>query len=173
MPEWATRGEPGEFADPTYGRAVAADTAGSGAREPARRAAPGRRAVVDHALQRRASLADLRAGRIDRLDACDASPYLQRAAERLGLRTERPCPVCSRQPLWEVLWVYGEAVGDVDGSARTAAQVAALARERPDFAVYRVEVCRGCDWNHLVETWRTGTPGTPPARRSRTTAADP
>jgi len=138
-----------------------------------RRAAPRRRAVVDHALQRRAALADLRAGRSDRLEACDASPYLQRAAERLGVRTDRPCPVCGRQPLWEVLWVYGDAVGDADGTARTAAQVGALARERPDFAVYRVEVCRACGWNHLVETWRTGTPGTPPARRSRRTAADP
>lgn len=138
-----------------------------------RRPTPRRRAVVDHALSRRAALGDLRAGRTDRLAACDASPYLQRAAERLGVRTDRQCPVCSRQPLWEVLWVYGDAVGDADGSARTASQVAELARERPDFAVYRVEVCLGCGWNYLIETWRTGTPGAPPARRSRRTAADP
>lgn len=160
-------------APPSYRRGVAGDTGPDPGRARSRRAVPARRDVVDHALRRRAVLADLRAGRADRLDACDASPYLLRAAERLGVRTDRPCPVCARQPLWEVLWVYGEAVGDVDGSARTTEQVTALAKERPDFAVYRVEVCQGCGWNHLVQTWRTGTPGTPPARRSRRTAADP
>jgi hypothetical protein len=32
---------------------------------------------------------------------------------------------------------------------------------------YEVEVCRRCGWNHLVRSWRTGTPGTAPARRPR------
>ncbi len=132
-----------------------------------------RRDVVDHALTRRAALADLAAGRVSRLDACDASPYLQRAAQTLGARTDRPCPVCRREPLLEVLWVYGAALGDADGSARTAGQVAALAGERPDFSVYQIEVCLACAWNHLVRTWRAGTPGTTPARRSRRSVADP
>jgi len=51
--------------------------------------------------------------------------------------------------------------------------VAGLAAERPDFMVYRIEVCGGCGWNHLVQTWRTGTPGAPPARRSRRSVTDP
>ena len=126
-----------------------------------------RRDVVDHALQRRAVLADLYAGRVSAMEVCDASPYLQRAAQRLGVTTDRTCPVCRKRPLDTVLWVYGEAIGDADGTARTAGQVAALAQERPDFAVYEVEVCQGCAWNHLVTTWRTGTPGTAAARRSR------
>lgn len=126
-----------------------------------------KRDVVDHALQRRAVLADLYAGRVSALDVCDASPYLQRAAQRLGVTTDRPCPVCRKRPLDQVLWVYGEAIGDADGTARTSGQVAALAKERPDFAVYEVEVCQGCAWNHLVRTWRAGTPGTEPARRTR------
>lgn len=112
-------------------------------------------------------LADLMAGRASAFDVCDASPYLQSAAKRLGNRTERTCPVCRKLPLDEVLWVYGAAIGDADGTARTKGQVDALAKERPDFAVYQVEVCHGCAWNHLVSTWRTGTPGTEPARRSR------
>jgi hypothetical protein len=126
-----------------------------------------RRDVVDHALQRRSVLADLRAGRVSALEVCDASPYLLSAARRLGLQTQRPCPVCRRVPLEEVLWVYGAAVGDADGTARTPGQVDRLAAEHPDFAVYQVEVCQGCSWNHLVQTWRTGTPGTPAARRTR------
>ena len=129
--------------------------------------------MVDHALTRRAALADLAAGRISRPDACDASPYLQRAAHTLGAPTDRPCPVCRREPLWEVLWVYGAALGDADGSARTTGQVAAFAGQRPDFAVYQIEVCLSCAWNHLIRTWRAGTPGTAPARRSRRSVADP
>lgn len=126
-----------------------------------------KRDVVDHALERRAALRDLYAGRVSALDVCEASPYLQRAAERLGITTTRTCPVCRKLPLDEVHWLYGEAIGDVDGTARTAGQVAALAKERPDFAVYLIEVCQGCGWNHLVQTWRAGTPGTPAARRTR------
>jgi hypothetical protein len=99
-----------------------------------------KRDVVDHGLQRRAVLADLRAGRVSALDVCDASPYLQTAARRLGATTDRTCPACRRLPLDEVLWVYGDAIGDADGTARTLAQVGALATERPDFAVYEVEV---------------------------------
>ena len=128
--------------------------------------------VVDHALERRTALLDLRAGRVDRADACDASPYLLKAAERLGTRTERPCPVCARTALDEVLWVYGDAVGDAAGTARTPAQVARLAAEVPDVVVYLVEVCGGCQWNHLVRSWHEGTPGTAPARRSRRARGD-
>jgi hypothetical protein len=126
-----------------------------------------RRDVVDHALQRRAVLSDLYAGRVSAMEVCDASPYLKSAARRLGVETDRTCPVCRKAALHEVLWVYGEAIGDADGTSRTLAEVTRLATERPDFAVYEVEVCTGCDWNHLVRTWRTGTPGTPAARRSR------
>jgi len=129
--------------------------------------------VVEHALARRATLADLRTGRVSALEVCDASPYLKRAAAVYGARTERICPVCAKQALREVLWVYGDALGDADGTARTGAQVAGLAAERPDFMVYRIEVCGGCGWNHLVQTWRTGTPGAPPARRSRRSVTDP
>lgn len=127
--------------------------------------------MVDHALGRRSVLADLYAGRVSALDVCDASPYLQKAAERLGVRTDRTCPVCRKLPLEEVLWVYGDAIGDADGTARTEGQVTALAKERPDFAVYQVEVCQGCGWNHLVQSWRTGTPGTPAAKRTRQSRA--
>ncbi len=128
---------------------------------------PLRRDEVDHALARRAVLVDLRAGRASTTDACDASPYLQRAAKEWGRCTPRPCPVCRREPLWEIAWVYGEALGDGSGTARSARGVALLARARPDFAVYEVEVCQGCGWNHLLRSYRTGTPGTVAARRSR------
>lgn len=134
--------------------------------------APPRRAAlrwdeVDHALARRAVLHAVRSGRTSLTEVCDASPYLQRAAKEWGLRTATPCPVCRREPLWQIAWVYGEALGDGDGTARSARGVRLLAAARPAFQVYEVEVCQGCGWNHLVRTYCTGTPGTSPARRSR------
>lgn len=129
--------------------------------------APARRDEVDHALARRAVLTAVRSGRTGTTEVCDASPYLQRAAKEWGLRTTRPCPICRRPALWEIAWVYGDALGDGNGTARSARGVRLLAAARPDFAVYEVEVCLDCGWNHLVRTYRTGTPGTAPARRSR------
>lgn len=85
----------------------------------------------------------------------------------MGARTTRPCPVCRQQPVWEISSVYGDALGDGTGTARSARGVALLAAARPDFAVYEVEVCLSCGWNHLLRSFRTGPPGTPPARRSR------
>lgn len=126
-----------------------------------------KRDVVDHALARRAVLRAVQVGRTSATEVCDASPYLKRAAQEWGTRTARTCPVCRRQPLWQIAWVYGDALGDGSGTARSARALDLLAASRPDFAVYEVEVCPGCDWNHLVRTYRTGTPGTSPARRSR------
>ena len=130
-----------------------------------------KRDVVDHSLARRALLASLYGGGLftttSSYDVCDASVFLKRAAEAYGARTDRSCPICRRDQLWEVAWVYGDAIGDYSGSARNAAQLEALARAFPDFAVHEVEVCLRCDWNHLIRSWRTGTPGTAPARRAR------
>lgn len=123
--------------------------------------------VVDHALTRRALLQDLRAGRRSRVEVCDASPFLVRAAREWGTRTARACPVCAAAPVREIAWVYGDALGDGSGTARSARGVALLAASRPGFDVYELEVCLSCDWNHLVRTYSTGTPGTSPAPRSR------
>jgi hypothetical protein len=135
---------------------------------PERDLAPTRRwDVVDHALERRAVLRDLRAGRRSAGEVCDASPFLQRAAKEWGQQTRQRCPVCQEVALWEISWVYGEALGDGDGTARSARGVQLLARSRPVFTVYEVEVCQRCGWNHLLQTYCTGTPGMPPAKRSR------
>jgi len=123
--------------------------------------------AVDHALERRALLRELYGGRRSAGEVCDASPFLLRAAKEWGLRTRRPCPVCREAPLWEISWVYGDALGDGNGTARSQRGVQLLARSRPAFTVYEVEVCQRCSWNHLLRTYCTGTPGTEPARRTR------
>lgn len=125
-----------------------------------------RRLVVDHALQRRAVLADLCAGRVSASEVCDATPYLVRAAKYHGERTSIPCPVCRREPVWHVHYVYGDELKAAAGQARRPAELPPMAARYGAFRVYVVEVCPGCGWNHLVESYVLGTAGVDrPGRR--------
>ena len=77
------------------------------------------RQVVDYALQRRALLAEVYSGRVGTMEVCDASPYLVRAAKFHGQPTETSCPVCRKEQLTLVSWVYGDELKHIAGSART------------------------------------------------------
>lgn len=116
-----------------------------------------RRAVVDYALQRRAVLADLYAGRVGAIEVCDATPYLLRAAKYHGARTDRDCPVCRREPVWLVNYVYGDELKAGAGQAKTDRELLRMAQTYHTFRVYVVEVCRGCGWNHLAQSCVLGT----------------
>lgn len=116
----------------------------------------GRRGTVDYALQRRARLADLFAGRVGVHEACDAHPYLLRAAKFHGRRTDQDCPVCRRDQLSEVQYVYGDQLKATAGQAKTPAELAEMAERLPEFSVYVVEVSLGCSWNHLTTSFVMG-----------------
>ncbi|MEQ3554973.1 DUF5318 family protein [Pseudonocardia nematodicida] len=126
------------------------------------------RQVVDYALQRRALLADLRAGRVGQEAVCDAGAYLQRAARFHGAPVEDSCPVCRKDRLVQVSWVFGESLRHVSGSARSTEDLELLAAHHPEFTVHVVEVCGTCAWNHLVRSFVLGTGRRP--RRGRRTA---
>lgn len=126
------------------------------------------RDVVDYALQRRAQLADLSAGRISADDACDAHPYLRLAARHYGVATAHDCPVCRKTRVHHVHYVYGGALGRTAGQAKSPAELAALAAQVSEFTVYAVEVCIGCGWNHLLRSFVLGSDDD----RERLTAAD-
>ncbi|SHK81168.1 hypothetical protein SAMN05443637_112140 [Pseudonocardia thermophila] len=133
------------------------------------------RQVVDYALQRRALLADLRSGKVGTDEVCDASPYLLRAARFHGEESDELCPVCGRERLSLVSWVFGEELKHVAGSARKPAEIDQLANLYGEFSVYQVEVCRTCSWNHLVLSYVTGSgapPGKPRRSDPRRTAAE-
>ncbi len=123
------------------------------------------RQVVDYALQRRALLADVHAGRVGLAAVCDADPYLLRAARFHGEGTSRPCPLCRHEHLVQVSWVFGESLGAASGSARAPAELDGLAARLADFTVHVVEVCGTCNWNHLVLSYVLGT-GSPERRRT-------
>lgn len=114
------------------------------------------RQVVDYSLRRRALLRDVYAGRVSRYEVCDASPYLKSAAKFHGEATEIRCPICRRENLTLVYYVYGDELRHAAGQARPRAELARLAGQLHELQVYVVEVCRGCDWNLLVQQYLLG-----------------
>lgn len=101
-------------------------------------------------------------------DVCDASPYLLRAAKFHGRQSETMCPICRKEPVTLVSWVFGEKLGQVSGSARSSEEISRLAATAEEFSVHVVEVCRTCSWNHLVSSYVAGLP--PRATRTRRVA---
>jgi hypothetical protein len=114
------------------------------------------RQLVDYSLKRRALLRDIYAGLVSPYEVCDASPYLKNAAKYHGEPTDTRCPICRRENLTLVHYVYGDELRHAAGQARARAELPALAERLPEFQVYVVEVCRGCDWNLLVEQFVLG-----------------
>ena len=115
------------------------------------------RQVVDYALQRRALLADVHAGRTGQAAVCDAGAYLLRAARFHGEPAGRDCPIRRKEQLTQVSWVFGEGLRQISGSARTPDDLEQLAAHHSEFTVHVVEVCRTCGWNHLIRSFVLGT----------------
>ncbi len=126
------------------------------------------RGLVDYALRRRSVLAQVTSGRVPVAEVCEASPYLMQAAKFHGVASDVPCPVCRKENLTYVHWIYGDEIGAAAGSARTPPELEILAQAFSEFNVYMVEVCRTCHWNHLVSSFVMGHEGarTPRARRA-------
>lgn len=125
------------------------------------------RNLVDYGLRRRSVLDAVRRGLMGTTDVCDASPYLLQAAKYHGESTTSSCPLCRREELILVHWVYGDELGPRAGSARSLTELEALVGDIGEFTVYQVEVCRGCSWNFLVATFLMGNrEPTPKPRRA-------
>ena len=108
-------------------------------------------------------------------EVCDAGPQLVQAARHHGEETGETCPVCRRRPLTRVNYVYGDALGTVAGQAKRERELARMDAMQDEFAVYAVEVCRGCGWNHLAASYVLGAvvePGRAPRRARRRSAPD-
>lgn len=130
-----------------------------------------RRSVVDYGLARRATLRSLVSGQTATADVCDAHPDLLRAAKHHGEPTKKACPVCRKERLTHVTYVYGDELGQYSGRVKVTRQLSEMAQEYGEFRVYVVEVCQGCAWNHLTLSYVLGT-GEPRPRRRRRTAEE-
>ena len=129
------------------------------------------RQVVDYALKRRSLLAEVYSGRTGVSEVCDANPYLLRAAKFHGKSSQVMCPICRKEQLTLVSWVFGDHLGAVSGSARSTEELVMLAAKFDEFAVHVVEVCRTCSWNHLVKSYVLGPPKSPKAKPRGTRTA--
>ncbi|MFT3901306.1 MAG: DUF5318 family protein [Gordonia sp. (in: high G+C Gram-positive bacteria)] len=123
------------------------------------------RQVVDYALRRRSRLAEVNSGRIGVGEVCDANPYLLNAAAFHGSPSDITCPICRKEPLTLVSWVFGDRLGQASGSARSLAEIDQLANKYGELSVHVVEVCRSCHWNHLIRSYVSGQNSQTPRTR--------
>jgi hypothetical protein len=109
--------------------------------------------IVDYTLAKRALLREYRRGLTSQLEICDAHPELIRAAKHLGKEATRPCPVCDKEELRLLAYVYADGTGRDNGRAWRVDEGLAITAGHPGAACYVVEVCTECSWNHLAEAF--------------------
>lgn len=116
--------------------------------------------VVDFRLQRNAVVKEYRKGRLSRLDVCDAHPELLRNAEHASRPATEPCPICEGpEALVLVTYVFGAGLPASGRCILSDRELARLERGKADLAAYVVEVCRNCNWNHLLRSFPVGGAG--------------
>jgi hypothetical protein len=116
--------------------------------------------VIDYTLAKRAILRDSQRGLQSVNDLCDAHPELVRAARHVGEPTRVDCPVCGKDKLVLLAYVYGDSLKHDNCRVWSLGTGLRMAAASPGACCYVVEVCRTCQWNHLREAFT--------ARRSAT-----
>lgn len=120
-----------------------------------------REARTDYRMQRRALLGQVASGARSTDDVCDAHPDLIRAGIHIGYEVKDRCPICSTAALRQVSYVFeGKGRRNSGGRAVPRESLARQAERYGDLTVYTVEVCIGCHWHHLVESFRLLARGT-------------
>ncbi len=128
-----------------------------------------KRGFIDYSLDKRATLLALFRGVVD---ACDADPYLMRAAKYHGEKVDRKCPVCKKDSLVELRYTFGDQLGQFSGRIKNGDELDEMESEFGEFSVYVVEVCRECSWNHLCSTYLLGDGRERKAPRKQRTLED-
>ena len=114
---------------------------------------------IDYTLAKRAILKEFRVGLLSRFEICDAHPELMRAAKYVGEPASRPCPVCSRDRLRLLAYVYADDLRGNNGRVWDLKEALALAAGHRGGCCYVVEVCTWCSWNHLSRAFRVRRTG--------------
>ena len=114
------------------------------------------RSSIDYSLSKRRTLIALFQGSASAMDACDADPYLRRAAKYHGELTKRPCPVCKKFKIVDLRYAFGDQLGQYSGRIKNQDELNQMQSVYGEFRVYVVEICTDCHWNHLVESFLLG-----------------
>lgn len=118
---------------------------------------------MEYRLVRNAVVRDVRRGRLEKVDVCDAHPELLRAARNVGRPTGEDCPICEDTATVEVTFVFGARLPPGGRCPGTATELNRLRRREEPVTCYDVEVCPACAWHHLIRKYSAG--GRSPARR--------
>ena len=127
--------------------------------------APTTEARVEYRLVRNAVVRDVRRGRLERVDVCDAHPELLRAARNVGKPTGETCPICEDSTTSQVTFVFGARLPPGGRCPGTVTELNRLCRREEPVTCYAVEVCPECGWHHLTRKYSAG--GRRPSGRSR------
>jgi hypothetical protein len=122
--------------------------------------------VVDHRLARRHLINEYLRGRLRQDQVCDAHPELIRAARNVGTPATIDCPICNRQELRLVTYVFGPRLPAHGRCVSTAAELRKLGDRPDELTAYVVEACVSCRWHHLLRVLPVGSPKRRPARAS-------
>jgi hypothetical protein len=99
---------------------------------------------------------DVRRGRVERVDVCDAHPELLRAARNIGKATGEECPICEATRTVQVTYVFGAGLPAGGRCPATATELNRLRRRPQPVLCYDIEVCPGCAWHHLTRKYPAG-----------------
>ena len=113
--------------------------------------------MIDYTLAKRALLRDARRGLLSVEDLCDAHPELMRAAHHVGEPSRNDCPVCGKEKLVLLAYVYGDGLKQDNGRVCSIELGLKLIAAHEGARCYVVEVCRTCQWNHLSEAFTART----------------
>lgn len=121
---------------------------------------------VGHDVERARVLREIRLSRRRSHVYFDADLRLINSAEVLGFPAERCCPVCGKDSLRIIRWIYGVELGEKSGTARSVGEIRLViddfVRRFVDFpqdfsqgvsremSIHTVEVCSLCKWNYLL-----------------------
>ena len=97
------------------------------------------RSFIDYSLDKRATLLALFRGVVD---ACDADPYLMRAAKWHGNKVDRNCPVCKKEELVELRYTFGEQLGQYSGRIKSPKELVEMEREFVDDEAVAAKILR-------------------------------
>jgi hypothetical protein len=71
----------------------------------------------------------------------------------VGEPTRNDCPVCGKEKLVLLAYVYGEGLRDENGRVWSIETGLKMTAAHPGSSCYVVEVCNACHWNHLREAF--------------------
>lgn len=115
--------------------------------------ATGAEGEINYRLTRQAAVSEVLTGTMTRKDACDAHPALVRAAREVGTPTSEMCPICDKDRLVHVTYVFGPRLPKHGRCITLRGEMKQIAKRQGRFVAYVVECCNVCSWNHLVKRY--------------------